>query len=133
MNNPRILSRGWFSMSLFGDLGLTSPQQPYLLEITPLYVVRWCEPFQPLVITDPADDPADHRPQVDCKYYGAIMAMWNSASLARDGTDVAFKARVCGIFFVGFFDGGENEEKNRTFKWNMWDYDGKIRGNHYFK
>ena len=89
---------------------------------------------QPLVITDPADDPADHRPQVDCKYYGAIMAMWNSASLARDGTDVAFKARVCGIFFVGFFDGrgksGKNHinGKSRILKWNMWDYDGNILG-----
>lgn len=30
---------------------------------------------------------------VDCKYYGAIMAMWNSASLARDGTDVAIKVK----------------------------------------
>lgn len=30
---------------------------------------------------------------VDCKYYGAIMTMWNSASLARDGTDVAMKVK----------------------------------------
>ena len=32
-------------------------------------------------------------PKVDCKHYGAIMAMWNSASLAKDnGMDIAAKA-----------------------------------------
>ena len=42
------------------------------------------------VLRDPGSEPS--QPQVDCKYYGAIMAVWNSASLARDGTDVASKA-----------------------------------------
>ena len=35
-----------------------------------------------------------HLSKVDCKYYGAIMTMWNSAALAKDGNNIALKVGV---------------------------------------